>query len=144
MGRRLLVIPIGERAFPEPALQDLLNEYHAEKRYVDEEKPYWLVLDAEDELSWELFNYFPDAHYRQAIDDMRDAAHPKREEHTSDADESALRRDGGGIARTPREQYVLYVGELAETDDLDTMLSYEEWLEEELAEMWDAHGSPYL
>jgi len=51
---------------------DLREEYRAEKRYVDEEKPYWLYLDAEDELSWELFNYFPDAHYRQAIDTARE------------------------------------------------------------------------
>ncbi|MDZ7688632.1 MAG: hypothetical protein U5J64_07920 [Halobacteriales archaeon] len=44
----------------------------------------------------------------------------------------------------PRDQYIEYVEELAETDDLETMLSYEEWLEEELEEMWDEYGSPYL
>jgi hypothetical protein len=44
----------------------------------------------------------------------------------------------------PRDQYIEYVEELSETDDLDTMLSYEEWLEEELEEMWDEYGSPYL
>ena len=43
-----------------------------------------------------------------------------------------------------RDQYTEYVEELAETDDLETMLSYEEWLEEELEEMWDEYGSPYL
>ena len=44
----------------------------------------------------------------------------------------------------PRGKYVEYVDELAETDDLETMLSYEEWLGEELEEMWDKYGSPYL
>lgn len=44
----------------------------------------------------------------------------------------------------PRDKYIDYVEELAETDDLETMLSYEEWLEEELEEMWNEHGSPYL
>lgn len=46
--------------------------------------------------------------------------------------------------RTPRDQYIEYVDGLAETDDLDGLQSYEEWLEEELAEMWDRYGSPYL
>lgn len=44
----------------------------------------------------------------------------------------------------PREQYLEYVENLAETEDLDSLMSYEEWLEEELEEMWDEYGSPYL
>ena len=44
----------------------------------------------------------------------------------------------------PHDQYVENVEELAETDDLETMLSYEEWLEEELEEIWGEYGSPYL
>lgn len=50
--------------------------------------------------------------------------------------------DGGQV--TPRERYVEYLNSLADTDDLQTHMSYQEWLEEELTEMWDKHGSPYL
>lgn len=45
---------------------------------------------------------------------------------------------------SPRGKYVEYVESLAETDDLDDMVTYEEWLEEELENMWDDYGSPYL
>lgn len=45
---------------------------------------------------------------------------------------------------SPRGKYVEYVDSLAETDDIDSMLTYEEWLEEELKEIWDEHGSSYL
>ena len=44
----------------------------------------------------------------------------------------------------PREQYIDYTESLAETGDLDALLTYEEWLEEELTEMWEEHGSPYM
>lgn len=46
--------------------------------------------------------------------------------------------------KSPRGQYVEYVDSLAETDDLDSMQSYEEWLEDELEDMWEQYGSPYL
>jgi len=40
------------------------------KQYVENEKPSWLYLDAErgEEMQYSLFNYFPDAHYRNAVD----------------------------------------------------------------------------
>jgi hypothetical protein len=46
-----------------------VREYVEEKQYVESEKPYWLFVDAErgTELSHNLFNYFPDAHYRKAV-----------------------------------------------------------------------------
>jgi len=44
----------------------------------------------------------------------------------------------------PRDQYLEYTESLAETDDLDALLTYEEWLEEELEEMWEEYESPYL
>ena len=44
----------------------------------------------------------------------------------------------------PREQYKEYVSNLSETDDLEGLMSYEEWLEEELYEMWEEYGSSYL
>jgi len=43
-----------------------------EKQFVEEEKPYWMNLTGgtsfSGELRCELENYFPDAHYKQAID----------------------------------------------------------------------------
>jgi len=37
---------------------------------VEEEKPYWLSLQhpRDGEMKWSLFNYFPAAHYKRAID----------------------------------------------------------------------------
>ena len=49
-------------------IDNLLEEYTETQQYVEEEKPYWLFLDAQDELKWRLFNYFPAAHYKKAID----------------------------------------------------------------------------
>jgi len=42
------------------------------REYVENEKPYWLYLDAErgEEMQYSLFNYFPDVHYKQAIDQV--------------------------------------------------------------------------
>lgn len=49
-----------------------MEEYAEEKRYVEEEKPYWLNLtggtNTSGELRFELENYFPEAHYRRAVD----------------------------------------------------------------------------
>jgi len=45
---------------------------------------------------------------------------------------------------SPRDEYLEYVDSLADTDDLESLLSYEEWLEDELEYMWEEHGSPYL
>jgi len=43
-----------------------------EKRFVEEEKPYWVNLTGGTSFSgplrFELENYFPDAHYQKAID----------------------------------------------------------------------------
>lgn len=42
---------------------------------MEQEKPEWMFVDAErgTELSYGLFNYFPDAHYRRSIDQSLDA-----------------------------------------------------------------------
>lgn len=56
---------------------------------MEEEKPYWLFLDAQDKLTWELFNYFPAAHYKKAID------HAFQEEA-----EKQVRTDGGRYTDT--------------------------------------------
>jgi hypothetical protein len=47
----------------------LLEEYAETKTYVENRKPYWLYVDAsrKTELSYEPFNYFPEAHYGRAI-----------------------------------------------------------------------------
>ena len=47
----------------------MLDEYTETKEFVEEEKPYWLFLDAKEELTWGLFNYFPEAHYKKAVDE---------------------------------------------------------------------------
>lgn len=33
-----------------------------------DKKPYWLFLDAQEEMKWDLFNYFPAGHYKKALD----------------------------------------------------------------------------
>jgi len=49
-------------------VDQILQEY-VEERLLFEDKPYWLFLDAEDELKWETFAYFPEAHYNREIGD---------------------------------------------------------------------------
>lgn len=49
-------------------VDELLDEYTETKEFVEERKPYWLFLDGQDEMRWGLFNYFPAAHYKAAID----------------------------------------------------------------------------
>lgn len=44
----------------------ILQEY-VEYRLLFEDKPYWLFLDSQEELKWETFSYFPEAHYNQEI-----------------------------------------------------------------------------
>jgi hypothetical protein len=49
-------------------VDDLIDEFLEEKEYVEFRKPYWLFLDSQEEMEWGLFNYFPEAHYKKAID----------------------------------------------------------------------------
>ncbi|MXR52389.1 hypothetical protein GRX03_12340 [Halovenus sp. WSH3] len=53
-------------------VDELLEEYTDEKRYVEEDKPSWLNLTGGTSFSgplrYELENYFPEAHYKKAID----------------------------------------------------------------------------
>ena len=50
----------------------MIEEYTEEKMFVEEEKPYWLNLTGgttfSGELRFELENYFPEAHYKKAVD----------------------------------------------------------------------------
>lgn len=52
--------------------QELIDEFFEQKQYVEEEKPYWINLTGgtthSGPLRYELENYFPEAHYRKAID----------------------------------------------------------------------------
>ena len=54
-------------------LEELLDEYDEEKRFVEEEKPYWMNLAGGTSFSgplrFELENYFPEAHYRRSVDE---------------------------------------------------------------------------
>jgi hypothetical protein len=43
-----------------------LEEY-VEDRLRFEDEPYWLFVDASDELRWNTFSYFPEAHYNKEI-----------------------------------------------------------------------------
>jgi len=53
-------------------VQELIDEYAEQRRYVEEEKPYWMNLTGGTSfagpLRYELENYFPEAHYERAID----------------------------------------------------------------------------
>ena len=48
------------------------------------------------------------------------------------------------MGKNPRRVYREYRESLIETGDEDSAESYEEWLEAELAEMWDYYGCPYF
>lgn len=105
----------------------LIEEYVEMKRYVEEEKPYWMNLTGGTSfggpLRFELENYFPGAHYKKAIDQVS-------EEEARDR----VRTDGG------RQTQYYWVGETgvlyhSEIDgDLvnpffDTMYDAEQFLE---------------
>jgi hypothetical protein len=66
----------------------LIQEYVETKQFVDEEKPYWMNLTGgttfSGELRYELENYFPEAHYKQAIDQ---ALEEEAREHLLDREE---------------------------------------------------------
>jgi hypothetical protein len=53
-----------------------LEVFRRERRYVEEEKPYWVNLTGgtrfSGPLQYELENYFPEAHYRRAIEQIQD------------------------------------------------------------------------
>lgn len=73
-----------------------MDEYAETKDYVENRKPYWLYLDAQSELKWGLFNYFPAAHYKKAIDQA------VREEALDDEE---LLPDGGRYTDTHYSWY---------------------------------------
>jgi len=76
-------------------LVEQLTELAAERDYmaecVDERKPYWLGLrhPRDGEMTWDLWNYAPLAHYDLAMDRVRDRV----DDHDHDADD--VRMDGG-------------------------------------------------
>lgn len=88
------------------------------KQYVEEEKPYWLFLDAQrgQEMRYGLFNYFPAAHYERAIDQALD-----------DAESEHLVPDGGRYTET---MYAWY------DPDTDTYLTH--------AEAGDEFATPFF
>lgn len=50
-------------------IEDLAAELEAQKKYVEEEKPYWVNLRSprDGEMHWELNNYYPEYHKRRQI-----------------------------------------------------------------------------
>ena len=54
--------------------EELERRYQERRRYVADRKPYWLSLrhPRDGEMQCDLFNYFPDWHYRTAIDTLRE------------------------------------------------------------------------
>ncbi|PSQ47251.1 hypothetical protein BRD19_09890 [Halobacteriales archaeon SW_7_65_23] len=77
-------------------VDDLIEEFVEQKRYVEEEKPYWINLTGgtrhSGELRYELENYFPEAHYREAIDQaFREQAEEKLK---TDGGTAFLHQDG--------------------------------------------------
>jgi hypothetical protein len=69
----------------------LIDGYLEEKEYVETRKPDWLFVDAHDRLEYGLFNYFPEAHYKAAIDNAFE----------QNAEETV--RDGRQSTRSPDE-----------------------------------------
>lgn len=69
-------------------VDDLIDEFVEQKQYVEEEKPYWINLTGGTSFSgplrYELENYFPEAHYKKAIDQA-----------FQDEAEEKLKTDGG-------------------------------------------------
>jgi len=102
-----------------------VKEYVEEKQYVESEKPYWLFVDAErgTELSYNLFNYFPDAHYRKAIENARE--------------DQKLVFDGGDLHKGNR-RVKLYYWMNPETD---AALTHTEVNGEEAIPFFDAVGA---
>lgn len=46
----------------------LIDDYLEEKEYAETRKPDWLFVDAADGIEYSVFNYFPEAHYKAALD----------------------------------------------------------------------------
>jgi hypothetical protein len=67
----------------------LAARYEERKQYVQDEKPYWMNLrnPYDGELQWELNNYFPDFHYRKAVEEA--------DYHLDTEAGQELRTDGG-------------------------------------------------
>lgn len=107
-------VPIGR-------VDDLVDEYVETKQFVEEEKPYWVFLDAErgQELRYGLFNYFPAAHYKRAIDHALEQAVAEEDEQ--------LVPDGGRYTET---LYAWY------DPDTDTYLTH--------AEAGDEFATPFF
>ncbi|MDY6778056.1 MAG: hypothetical protein SVU32_05280 [Candidatus Nanohaloarchaea archaeon] len=104
-------------------------KYEERKQYVAEEKPYWLNLrhPRRGEMRYELNNYFPDAHYRKAVEEAG---------YSLDGEEPEVRTDGG--TRTQYywsgDQGVLYHTEQGEdmvVPFFDTVEDAERFLEQQ-------------
>lgn len=68
-------------------VQDLSLSYEEAVRYAEERQPYWLSLrhPRDSEMEWDLFDYFPAAHYKTALDQAEERS----------VDGRGLRTDGG-------------------------------------------------
>jgi len=68
-------------------ITELLREYTEQKQYVESEKPYWINLTGgttfSGPLRYQLENYFPETHYKKAVDHI-DEAYELGEESTTD------------------------------------------------------------
>ncbi|MDY6778799.1 MAG: hypothetical protein SVU32_09105, partial [Candidatus Nanohaloarchaea archaeon] len=85
-------------------------KYTERKQYVKERKPYWLSLrhPRDGEMQFDLFNYFPDMHYREAVEQAG--------YHVDDTEEPEVRPDGGSRTQYywSGEQGILYHSEQGE------------------------------
>jgi hypothetical protein len=112
----------------------LIEEYAEEKMFVEEEKPYWLNLTGgtsfSGELRFELENYFPEAHYKQAVDD---AFHEEVEEE--------IRPDGGSLTQYywSGEEGIVYHTE-TDGEMVDPFFNTVEEAEQYLETLADTHG----
>jgi hypothetical protein len=115
-------------------VDELIGEYVEGKRFVEEEKPYWLNLTGgtgfSGELRYELENYFPEAHYEKAIDQ---AFQEKAEDE--------IRPDGGSGTQYywSGDEGVVYHTEAGE-DLVDPFFKSVEEAEQYLENLADLHG----
>lgn len=112
-------------------MQDRIDQYVKMKDYVEREKPYWLFLDAQrgQEMRYGLFNYFPGAHYKKAIDEALEAE--ARDDLDLEPDGGQQLPDGGRLPERyfwydPSEDEILHrsvdgrlLGLFANEDDAD-------------------------
>ena len=87
------------------SVDELAAKYQHRRRVAEEEQPYWLSVrqPRDGEMEYALFDYWPDWHYREAIDQLREQDRERVQEY-------GLEPDGGRteLHKGPRNAHVYY------------------------------------